>query len=87
MDGQLVTKQAVDEQGQHSSTSNVHEGFPVTSNKTVLKRRSCNPPELQKATEQMQNALQTINTVLINKSTQKEDVCNLYGNSSYWLPN
>lgn len=80
-DGQLAASQTVNEQKQHSSCSNVtmHEGFPPPSNRTALKRRSSNPPELQKATEQMQDALKTINTVLTNKSAQKEDMCDIYG--------
>lgn len=57
----------------------MQEGLRPTSNRTAFKRRSSNPPELQKAREQMQNALTTINTVLINKCTQKDDVCDLYG--------
>lgn len=57
----------------------MHEGFPPPSNRTALERRSCSPPELQKATEQMQDALKTINTVLTNKSAQKEDRYDIYG--------
>lgn len=56
----------------------MHEGFPPPSSRTALKRRSSNRPELQKATEQMQVALKTINTVLTNKSDQKEDMCDIY---------
>ncbi|KAL4718837.1 hypothetical protein ACJJTC_014067, partial [Scirpophaga incertulas] len=77
-DGQLDANQE-----QHSSSSNVtmNEGFPPSSNSrtTLKRRRSSNPPELKKATEQMQDALKTMNTVL-NKSAQKEDnMCDIYG--------
>lgn len=80
-DQQIDASQASGEEKQCSSSSNVtmKEGFPFPSNRTVLKRRSSNPPELQKASEQMQNALSTINAVLTNKATQREDVCDLYG--------
>ncbi|CAG9792695.1 unnamed protein product [Diatraea saccharalis] len=80
-DEQYDAIQAVSEQGQRSSSSNVtmHEDSIPPSNRTTLKRRSSNPPELQKATNQMQDALITINTVLANKSAQKEDMCDIYG--------
>ncbi|GBP43085.1 hypothetical protein EVAR_96347_1 [Eumeta japonica] len=80
-DGQLDSSQAVNVQEQHSSCSNVtmHEGFPPPSNRTTLKGRSSNPPELTKAYEQMQDALKTINTVFTNKTAQKENMCDIYG--------
>ncbi|CAB3232292.1 unnamed protein product [Arctia plantaginis] len=55
------------------------KAYVPTIDGTALKRRSSNPPELKKTTEQMQDALKTINTVLTNKSTQKEDMCDMYG--------
>lgn len=53
-DGQFDATQAEDDQGQHSSSSNLtmQEGLTPTSNRTAFKRRSSNPPELQKAREQ-----------------------------------
>lgn len=74
-DGQLDASQEVNEQ----LTIYLDESFPSPSNRTALKRRLSNPPELQKAAEQMQDALKTIQTVLSNQSAQEEDMCDLYG--------
>lgn len=45
----------------------------------VVKRRSKNPPELAEASKQMTNAFSTLNQVLNNTNTAKDDDCELYG--------